>query len=144
MATDKYKSLRTFVKCVRDGIKSQYQKGDKCAICDSETDLEFHHYNSVTLVVDNFISKNNLEVPTDKDQMIQLRERIYEELRYELVEDTVTLCHEHHVKLHKLYGDIPPAHTVNKQKVWITKMRDKHFGIVEKRDSPLSKFRLKK
>lgn len=144
MATDKYKHLRAFVKCVRDGIKSQYGKTDRCAICDSQEDLEFHHYNSVTLVVDNFISINNLEVPTDKDQMVQLRERLYEERRYELVEDAVTLCHEDHMKLHKLYGDVPPLNTVEKQKLWVTKMRDKRLGIIVEKSTTLSRFRLKK
>lgn len=144
MATDKYKSLRTFVKSVRDGIKSQYPKCDKCAICSSENDLEFHHYNSVTLLVSNFIEKNNLEVPKDQEETFQLRERIYEEHRYELVEDTVTLCHEHHVKLHKLYGDVPPPNTVSKQREWVRKMNHKLSGYVEKEESPLSRFRLKR
>ena len=48
------------------------------------------------------------------------------------------------MKLRKLYGDVPPLNTVEKQKLWVTKMRDKRLGIIVEKSTTLSRFRLKK
>ena len=40
-----------------------------------------------------------------------------------------------------------PSHdrnTVEKQKLWVTKMRDKRLGIIVEKSTTLSRFRLKK
>ena len=47
----------------------------------------------------------------------------------ELYEDTVTLCHSHHMKLHSIYGKRPKLIHAEKQKRWVEKQRDK-YGMV--------------
>ena len=120
---------RDVVKYVRDGIKSNYKKQDNCAICYSQHDLELHHYHSVKIVVDEFITANNLPEPVTEDDCVAIREALYKERWFELVDDTVTLCVEHHRELHKIYGVIPLLNTVDAQRNWVLK-RNAKFGEV--------------
>ena len=116
---------RDIVKYTRDGIKQNYKKQKHCAICSSNQNLELHHYHSVKLVVDQFISTNNLPEPETEDECISIRESIYKEQWYELVEDTVTLCQEHHKELHRIYGVTPLLNTAEAQKTWVLKRNAK-------------------
>ena len=47
----------------------------------------------------------------------------------ELYDDTVTLCHSHHLLLHSLYGRNPSLGTATKQMNWVEIQREKH-GMV--------------
>ena len=51
------------------------------------------------------------------------------EHRTELYDEAVTLCHEHHMRLHSIYGKRPKLVTAKKQIRWVGIQRDKH-GMV--------------
>ena len=119
---------RDVVKYVRDGIKQNYKKQDYCAICQASNDLELHHYQTVKLVVDQFITTNNLPQPETEDECISIREQIYKEQWYQLVLDTVTLCQGHHKELHRIYGVTPLLNTADAQRNWVQKQHDKQLG----------------
>lgn len=106
---------RKLISWVRDGCKSQYVKQCFCEKCKTtEGQLEVHHYNTVSIVVDNFL-KGREDLSVD-----EFREAIYEAHWKELVEDTVTLCVPCHEKLHKIYGVAPALYTAEKQRGWVT------------------------
>jgi hypothetical protein len=46
-----------------------------------------------------------------------------------LYDDTVTLCHKHHLQLHSIYGKDPPLIYAKRQMRWIEIQREKH-GLV--------------
>ena len=118
----KYK--RDAISIMRDGIKSQYKKADRCAVCDIEHDLELHHYSTVALLVKNFAKEFQLDF-NDEETILSNRDKFYQQHWHELVEDTVTLCVHHHQQLHKVYSKEPPLFTKNKQKTWVEKQRQK-------------------
>lgn len=118
------KNTRSVVKWIRDLAKSHYKKDNKCAICGVEHDLEFHHYNTVSLVVNNYVELNGLAVETNED-ILAMRDKFLEERWREMVEEAVTLCADHHKLLHKLYGKEPALNTAEKQKLWVEKQHDK-------------------
>jgi len=57
------------------------------------------------------------------------REEFIDDNWAELYEETVTLCHDHHLKLHSIYGRNPGLHTAEKQKRWVQIQREKN-GLV--------------
>ncbi|QGH45212.1 hypothetical protein [Bacteriophage Eos] len=118
----KYK--RDAISIMRDGIKSQYKRGNCCAICDVTEDLELHHYSTVALLVKNFAKEFRLDF-NDEETILSNRDKFYQKYWHELVEDTVTLCVHHHQKLHKVYTKEPPLFTAKKQKTWVEKQREK-------------------
>lgn len=129
MATNNNK--RVAVKHIRDGIKSNYKKDCKCAICSTDEDLELHHYTTVSLLLKKYTADNNIPISTD-EEVLAMREEFYKIHWYELVDYTVTLCAEHHRLLHKIYGREPPLHTAKKQEQWVQKQRDKAEGKTSK------------
>lgn len=140
MATNvKYK--RSAIALMRDGIKSQYKKSGHCAVCDTVEDLELHHYHTVSHLVKNFARENRLDF-NDETTVLNNRTAFYDKHMHELVEDTVTLCHNHHVALHRVYGTEPALSSAKKQKNWVIKQRDKFFDITTPTtpaDKPTSK-----
>jgi hypothetical protein len=52
-----------------------------------------------------------------------------EEHHKEVYDETVTLCHDHHQKLHSIYGRNPRLSTAKKQAAWVEKQRAKN-GLV--------------
>lgn len=109
---------RTATKHIRDGIKSQYVRGECCEICGTDIDLEMHHYHTVSLLLDKYCKENGIRLETDQDA-IDMRDEFYAAHRFELVEDMVTLCNRHHVQLHSIYGKQPPLSTAGKQRNWV-------------------------
>ena len=63
--------------------------------------------------------------------MIKLKRDLVKYIRdrAKLYEHTVTLCHEHHLKLHSIYGKDPSLATAKKQEKWVEIQRTKH-GMV--------------
>lgn len=106
------------VKWIRDMNKRRYNKGDVCAICGTTENIEFHHFFSLTLLFEAWISKNNLTIVTDED-VLAVREQFSEEHKKELFDEAVDLCKEHHALLHKIYGITPSLYTAYKQKRWV-------------------------
>ena len=61
---------------------------------------------------------------------MKIRDKFIEEHSKELFEDTITLCHTHHLRLHAIYGKKPKFITAKKQPRWAEKQREKHYGLV--------------
>lgn len=123
MATNTNKRVAT--KHIRDGIKSNYSKKDYCEICSTGHDLELHHYNTVSLLLKKYAKENGIPISTD-EQVLAMRDDFYKAHWHELVEDTVTLCNSHHVKLHQIYSQEPDLATAEKQRRWVKIQRDRH------------------
>ena len=119
---------RDLVKYIRDKAKSKYKKSTECYICGSKESLDFHHFYSLTELLERWIKKHNFKINTVEDIM-QIRDKFIEEHSKELFDDVVTLCHTHHLKLHSIYGKRPKLHTAEKQARWVEKQRSKH-GMV--------------
>jgi hypothetical protein len=60
---------------------------------------------------------------------MDVRDTFIEQHLLELYEEAVTLCHNHHLRLHSIYGKRPQLHTAQKQKRWVIKQREK-YGMV--------------
>ena len=118
---------RVAVKHIRDGIKSNYKKDYKCAVCDTTEDLELHHFATVSLLLKRYCNERDIPISTD-EEVLAMRDTFYKEHWHELVIDTVTLCNTHHKLLHKVYGREPDLSTAEKQKIWVSKTRDKLLG----------------
>lgn len=135
MAKNKPKFKRDAISLVRDGIKSQYHRASCCAICDTEEDLELHHYHTVSLLVKNYAKEMQLDF-NDEETVLSNRTALYDKYWHELVEDTVTLCNMHHQKLHKVYTKEPPLFSASKQKTWVQLQRDKLTNPDPKQKDP--------
>lgn len=116
---------RDLVKYIRDKAKSNYEKGTECYICGADTNLDFHHFYSLSPLLHKWVKAKKV-LPED---VLQFRDEFIEEHWAELYEETVTICHEHHLKLHSIYGKDPSLATAMKQKKWVEIQRDKH-GMV--------------
>ena len=64
-----------------------------------------------------------------EDDILHLRKQFIEEHKLEVYDEAVTLCHEHHLRLHSIYGKRPRLVTALKQKRWVDIQRDK-YGMV--------------
>lgn len=122
MASNTNKRVAT--KHIRDGIKSNYSKKDYCEICGCEDNLELHHYNTVSLLLKNYAKENGIPISTD-DEVLAMRDDFYKKYWHELVDDTVTLCNNHHVRLHQIYSQEPDLSTADKQRRWVIRQGDK-------------------
>lgn len=119
---------RDLVKYIRDKAKSQYNKADSCYVCGDAANLDFHHYYGLTELLETWIRKNKIIIENEQD-ILEIRKQFIDEHSKELYNDTVTLCHTHHMKLHSIYGKRPKLIHAEKQKRWVEKQRDKH-GMV--------------
>lgn len=119
------------VKYIRDKAKSCYQKGEECYICGKSENLDFHHFYSLSPLLDSWLREKQKVRPAHyTDEYIVIwRDEFIEENWAELYEHTVTLCHNHHLQLHSVYGRNPSLVTAQKQKRWVEIQRDKH-GMV--------------
>lgn len=127
------------VKWIRDGAKSAYEKKDVCHICDSATDLELHHTNSLTLLLEKWAKDNSIDISND-EAILSVRDRFIDEHHSELYDEVFTLCAKHHMKLHGVFGKAPPLHTAQKQNRWIEKQKAKALGLDTESAGAFSKF----
>lgn len=130
---------RISVKWVRDKAKSAYVKADSCYICNSKENLELHHLHSITILLNTWAEKNNLDISTDEN-ILEVRDRFIEEHHTEIYDLVYTLCNRDHVRLHGVYGKAPSPSTVDKQKRWIEIQKSKLLGSTEKQKAVLSNF----
>ena len=98
------KLKRDPVKYIRDRAKSKYEKGTECEICGSDTQLDFHHFYTLAPLLREWLKKKQKERPDHYvDEYITIwRDEFIEDKWAELYNDTVTLCHTHHLELHRL------------------------------------------
>jgi len=118
---------RDLVKYIRDRAKSAYAKDTECYICGAIDELDFHHFYSVTELLERWLKENDITINTAEDIMA-VRDRFIEEHHKFIYDDTITLCHKHHLKLHSLYGKRPSLTTSPKQVRWVNKRREKEYG----------------
>jgi hypothetical protein len=78
------------------------------------------------------------------DDVLAIRDQFYEEYWSEVVTDGVTLTAYWHKELHKVYGAQPALTTVEKQKAWVLRMREKLAGRPAGTDSTLPNSRFEK
>lgn len=120
---------RDLVKYIRDFSKARYQKGSSCEICGATENLDFHHFYSLAELVRDWLKSRQI-TNVDKIELAnQLRAQFVEEHHKEVYDETVTLCHDHHQKLHSIYGRNPRLSTAKKQAAWVEKQRAKN-GLV--------------
>lgn len=115
------------VKWVRDRAKAAYDKKDTCCICGSENDLELHHFNSITLLLEKWASAKKYDISTD-DGILAVRDEFIAEHHNELYEQVRTLCNKHHVALHRVFGKAPPMNSTARQERWVGIQQDKFNG----------------
>jgi hypothetical protein len=118
------------VKWIRDLNKRKYNKGSECALCGTYSELQFHHFYSITLLFEKWLKTNKISVTTD-DDVLAIRDQFSAEHTKEMFDETVTLCKTHHAKLHQVYGITPALTTVDKQKCWINTQAKKLGRIYE-------------
>ena len=122
------KFKRDLVKYVRDKAKSQYKKENECYICGNTDNLDFHHFYGLTELLDTWLRTNNITIETEQD-ILNVREQFISENYDKGYNKTVTLCHQHHLRLHSIYGKRPKLITAEKQARWVELQREKH-GMV--------------
>ena len=122
------KFKRDLVKYVRDKAKSQYKKENECYICGDTDNLDFHHFYGLTELLDTWLRKKNITIENEQD-ILDVREQFITENHEKVYNKTVTLCHQHHLRLHSIYGKRPKLITAEKQARWVEIQREKH-GMV--------------
>ena len=122
------KFKRDLVKYVRDKAKSQYKKENECYICGNTDNLDFHHFYGLTELLDTWLRTNNITIENEQD-ILDVREQFITENHEKVYNKTVTLCHQHHLRLHSIYGKRPKLITAEKQERWVEIQREKH-GMV--------------
>lgn len=117
---------RDVIKYIRDKAKAKYVKLSACYICGSSENLELHHFNTLTYLLEVWLKKNPQNL---RSNVVEWREDFIEEHQAELYDEVITLCsHHHNVKLHGIYGKTPLLHTAKKQARWCLKQREKHLN----------------
>lgn len=113
------------VKFIRDKAKSAYEKDTKCYVCGSTTNLDFHHFHSLTPLFNKWCKKQKITIRTEED-VLEVRDRFIQEHNKELYDDAVTICNSLHEKLHSIYGKAPSLATAKKQQRWVEKQKEKY------------------
>lgn len=116
---------RDVVKYVRDKAKHGYNKTGICEICNSSDGVDFHHFFSVTELLNKWLEDNKIEITCVED-ILHVRDEFIELHSKELYEDVANLCHKHHEQLHRLYGKKPGLNTALKQKRWVEIQKSKN------------------
>jgi len=79
-------------------------------------------------LLESWLKEKKLQV-TEEQDILNIRQQFIAEHQKELYDEAVTLCHEHHLRLHSIYGKRPKLITASKQHRWVEIQRDKH-GMV--------------
>lgn len=118
---------RDLIKYCRDKAKSGYKKEKECYICGTTEDLQFHHYYSMTPLLEKFLRKIKVKIECEDDILVY-RDQFISAHHTEIYDETVTLCKGCHMgKLHKIYGKVPSLATAKKQQRWVEKQRQKRL-----------------
>lgn len=117
------KLARDLIKYVRDKAKSRYLKSHSCFVCEASDNLDFHHFYSLTELLNVWMRKNRYN-PSTEEEILNIRDAFIESHTRELYDEAVTLCHNHHVQLHSVYGKNPGLGPAEKQKRWLEKLRN--------------------
>jgi hypothetical protein len=83
----------------------------------------------MTELLEKWLKENGITINT-VDDIMGVRDRFIEEEHAKVYDETVTLCHTHHLKLHSIYGKKPNLTTGPKQERWVQKRRKKEYGTI--------------
>ncbi len=125
MAKNTNKRIAT--KWIRDRAKAAYEKQDHCYVCGTGQDLELHHTHSITLLLETWAAERGYDISTDEG-VLAVRDEFIETHKVELYEKVYTLCNQHHVMLHGIYGKAPQPGSEPRQERWLEIQRNKHQG----------------
>lgn len=140
MASNNGTSKRIPVKWIRDGAKAAYDKLPNCHICNCTENLELHHTNSMTLLLEKWVKEMGYSIDSD-EEVLAIREEFINTHYSQVYDQVFTLCNKHHVALHSVFGKAPPLNTAAKQSRWIEIQKDKFSGkAVEKKAGAFSSF----
>ena len=114
------------VKYIRDYIKKKYKKNDECFICNLTNTLEFHHLFSVSELFNSWCIKNSIKNITTVEEIKKYREQFELDNLWELSnENALTLCKQHHERLHNIFGQRYANSMVPKVKNWVRIQKEK-------------------
>ena len=119
---------RDLVKYVRDKAKSKYNKATECHIRGSTKNLDFHHFYGLTELLEQWMKVNKIKIESEQE-ILDLRIKFIAEKEDEIYNQAVTICHDHHLRLHSIYGKRPKLVTAKKQQKWVEIQRQK-YGMV--------------
>ena len=118
---------RIAIKWIRDRAKKAYIKEESCFICGTSEDLELHHLHSLTILLETWAERKGYDITTDEG-VLEIRDEFIEQHHTEIYDMVVTLCNNHHTKLHSIYGKAPLPSSVDKQKRWLDIQKAKAEG----------------
>ena len=114
------------VKYIRDYIKKNYKKNDECFICNLAEPLDFHHLFSISELFNYWCIKNNIKNITTVEEIKRYREQFELDNLWELSnENALTLCKQHHERLHNIFGQRYSNSMVPKVKNWVKIQKEK-------------------
>jgi hypothetical protein len=119
-------NARIKVKWIRDKAKSAYQKQSACYICQTTENLELHHTHSITLLVDRWCKQTGHRLDSD-EEVLEYRDEFISKHMDEIYKYVYTLCNQHHIRLHQIFGKAPALITATKQSRWIELQRQKYI-----------------
>lgn len=114
---------RLFVKMVRDKTRAHLSKDNKCYITGTTEDLEIHHLYTLSALVNDYLTKNDIIVTADNK--LDIREDFIREYS-DKIQKQYVLTKKMHRKLHIIFGLKYPNHIVPKVERWIELQRDKY------------------
>lgn len=127
------------VKWIRDAAKKAYVKQDKCFVCGTTENLELHHLHSISVLLEDWCKKHEVDISTD-EAVLAIRDQFISEHKHEIYDLVYTLCNAHHVKLHGIFGKSPANFSVGRQEKWLSIQKAKAEGTYEATPSPFTKF----
>jgi hypothetical protein len=71
---------------------------------------------------------NKIKIESEQE-ILDLRIKFIAEKEDEIYNQAVTICHDHHLRLHSIYGKRPKLVTAKKQQKWVEIQRQK-YGMV--------------
>jgi 5-methylcytosine-specific restriction endonuclease McrA len=121
-------TLKRFpIKYIRDYIKKDYKLKDECFICGTTNTLELHHLYSVSELFSKWCISKKIKSIESVDLINKLRIEFSEDEKDLLSNKNLfTLCKNHHIRLHTIYGQTYANHLVPKIKNWLLVQREKH------------------
>lgn len=121
-------TLKRFpIKYIRDYIKKDYKLKDECFICGTTNTLELHHLYSVSELFSKWCISKKIKSIESVDLINKLRVEFSEDEKDLLSNKNLfTLCKNHHIRLHTIYGQTYANHLVPKIKNWLLVQREKH------------------
>jgi len=121
-------TLKRFpIKYIRDYIKKDYKLKDECFICGTTNTLELHHLYSVSELFSKWCTNKKIKSIESVDLINKLRVEFSEDEKDLLSNKNLfTLCKNHHIRLHTIYGQTYANHLVPKIKNWLLVQREKH------------------